>query len=1132
MEGYSNYQQVIDAIKAEYVNARDLKRKATGKNRTAKNADSFKKRKESESESLDSKLNSVKESLKNSLSDAISDLDQSKFGELKTKLSELQAKLKYIDSESNRFDQLYDLDPKKYPAKSNTEKQTFSVVRSLLAAAIKDAEAAIDTVYNGESYSSIVESTIPNRYDNTEQEIWSYYNNLEKTYSKLFDKAQGAISTYTNELFPSIDAMKQKRSELIGLSQDLSELKSELAKLLEDESSQDEIDTKENEIDKIKQIMLESVSQLKTIDIFCREWTKNKFNNVSVFIDDLLDFQDEFIGFYDNNNNLLDSRPRPQTFINVNASRLYDALFIALGESSEFDLVWNGLSQAKQEYLDNECEISNVNNKLKSLSELSSTFATGFDGDNNDENGQVQSFQQGISNVQKDFFVRHSMDIHKATANYMSQKATFDFNMSKIEELMDLSKEERDNHIQYAENLSRVKMEQLYADFELSKLQNGHYEGTEEQQQAFNEARDLYFYFNHEYFQKRAQLEIFSNNNNIFKGIFPDFYKSLDELTALYTEAEDVFNAVYEKHSNMVSATDAAYEYLQTLTAGEAEYVSALADFEAKLAERDAYYVDVVQPAQTASDDAYNYLQTLIEGEAGYQSLVVSLQETIATNREKLAVAGDARSTAEDNKAIAESTIERAVPSLSMAQSDKAQYLANGGTDQVIIDGYDSTIAYQQVTIAQANATIAQADATIAQANSDIFEAKAIIEDANEVLKNATESHYIYLGAQTDYDAKSVDLAEKENQYKSLSDTSEESYIFLQTLTDEDEAYHTALADWNKKDTEANEFKAEVNKAKENLEAADNSLRNLYRQEYGQEFNLRNGYGNPINGGYLSEALSYVGHFEKIVTEVVKELKDAERAFKVSKSEMTFVESTPYEKREALLRQTDAEKSESQVESWFGILTSHTSYLARLEYRIIELVRALRENPFFVKAGTPQKEELHAALATKTMYDAKDSVSLEVTKKMAISHLKPKPEAPVTDGPDKLLQEIKEFMDGKNLYAIELLKSLEQSFAEQAVQDKMDFYRDCINELELGGDDLTGFAILSDMKGDILKNITAHQGEVDYSFQDTLLQIAGWNRNHQQFNDVLIAYQIEDEVNNGNPIVPGQNGGGKGDFPS
>ena len=52
MEGYSNYQQVIDAIKAEYVNARDLKRKATATGRKTKSTESFKKRKEVESKSL------------------------------------------------------------------------------------------------------------------------------------------------------------------------------------------------------------------------------------------------------------------------------------------------------------------------------------------------------------------------------------------------------------------------------------------------------------------------------------------------------------------------------------------------------------------------------------------------------------------------------------------------------------------------------------------------------------------------------------------------------------------------------------------------------------------------------------------------------------------------------------------------------------------------------------------------------------------------------------------------------------------------------------------------------------------------------------------------------------------------
>ena len=46
MEGYQNYQAIIDALKAEYVNARNLKKTATAKKRVATNAKSFKTRKE------------------------------------------------------------------------------------------------------------------------------------------------------------------------------------------------------------------------------------------------------------------------------------------------------------------------------------------------------------------------------------------------------------------------------------------------------------------------------------------------------------------------------------------------------------------------------------------------------------------------------------------------------------------------------------------------------------------------------------------------------------------------------------------------------------------------------------------------------------------------------------------------------------------------------------------------------------------------------------------------------------------------------------------------------------------------------------------------------------------------------
>jgi hypothetical protein len=56
---------------------------------------------------------------------------------------------------------------------------------------------------------------------------------------------------------------------------------------------------------------------------------------------------------------------------------------------------------------------------------------------------------------------------------------------------------------------------------------------------------------------------------------------------------------------NLLSIQVSMSDSFQTLTAGEAEYVAALADYEAKRIKSDAYYVDVVQPAQTASDDAY-----------------------------------------------------------------------------------------------------------------------------------------------------------------------------------------------------------------------------------------------------------------------------------------------------------------------------------------------------------------------------------------------------------------------------------------------------------------------------------------------------------------------------------------------
>ena len=377
MEGYSNYQQVIDAIKAEYVNARDLKRKATATGRKTKATESFKKRKEVESKSLVNKSKSIDALLDTKLSESVSDLNKSKFKDYKTKLSELEAKLEYIDSESKRFNTLNEIDPEGHKDATRTEEQTFSVLRNLLATAINDTKLAIDNIYNGEDYSDIAKATKPNYLTHSEEEVVEYYSKSEQTYVQLFDKAKEAIDNYNAELFAVAEGMKQMRYGLISQSTNLVDFKSQLATLLENEGPQSEIDEIENHIDSLKDSMLNKAKDLKIMDATRNEWIDGKFHSVSVFIDDLYEFQDEFISFRNQNDSFLTSRPRPDQWVNNQTSKLYESLFEALIENTndfgaingtnEFDLVCNGLQSSRNESVWMESAMCDNDVKLNSL---------------------------------------------------------------------------------------------------------------------------------------------------------------------------------------------------------------------------------------------------------------------------------------------------------------------------------------------------------------------------------------------------------------------------------------------------------------------------------------------------------------------------------------------------------------------------------------------------------------------------------------------------------------------------------------------------------------------------------------------------------------------------------------------
>ena len=371
MEGYQNYQDIINAIKAEYVNARNLKKTATAKKRVATNAKSFKTRKENEKTSLETKLTSVENSLESNLETSFNNLEDARFDALKSELSELKGKLAFIDADIIRLEARHSEDPGNIgtsptAAKTPIESQSLTVLRNMLSVTIADAELVITNLYGGQDYSAIKSAVIPTQMTNTQQEVRSYYLDLQTTFNQLFDKTKTELDLFVFDMLTAGGEVNQKTQWLIGYSNDLFTFKSQLADLLTNEGTEAEINAKEQEIEDIKEEMLTRAADLKMIEISIgNRMSSAKMEKLRRYATDLNTLTEELNNYRQENNEFLRHEiVEAESDIQYKSFELYSGIFEFLdsnqwlntsrgfnnGQWTEFKLVKEQITEAKYRY--------------------------------------------------------------------------------------------------------------------------------------------------------------------------------------------------------------------------------------------------------------------------------------------------------------------------------------------------------------------------------------------------------------------------------------------------------------------------------------------------------------------------------------------------------------------------------------------------------------------------------------------------------------------------------------------------------------------------------------------------------------------------------------------------------------
>ena len=1073
MEGYQNYQQVINAIKAEYVNARNLKKTAIAKKRVATNAKSFKTRKEGEKTTLETKLIAVKSDLDSTLSTAINNLEDAKFELLITKLSELKGKLAFIDAEIFRLEERHSVDPDNiasFPSADPTtiESQSLTVLRNMLSVTIADAELVITDLYTGQDYTAIKSATIPNQLTDNQQEVGYHYMHLLNVFSELFDKVKSELDDFVIGIFFAGDAVNSYRNNLILDSEALVNFKSQLADLLNDGGTESEINAKEQQIEDLKEIMLSKATELKQIEISISSGMSNqKLVKLKRYATDLHSAAEESRYYRMANNDFLKHQfPFTELDITYRSFELYSGVFEFMdsgenpqspsrlfqnGQMTEFKLLKNKITQDKNYYRMSQQEMNSLHDDTYALNQPQRLFdCDERNSGNGTEYYNITDFLPNVSQETKDFYVTYSRQLHLATSNYINEKTRYDLYKNHISNHVNYFNSIIDEQFNNISALRSIKSQHSWLQEDFFRYHNGHYEGTPEQDNLLSNTKGIWIEaeseFLSQFYLNRSKMKTF----DLYNTIFPEFYSTLSTLESNLDNLNNNMSSLNTTYTDLQNSKNAAYEYLQELTVGEAAYVAALADYEAKVASFEPIYAEWLNmmngPGGTV--EAYNFLQTTLAGEAEYQAGLADYETKLANK--------DA-SYIEKTRLFTEYT----------DAYDFLQNMIRTVTHRPMTDLPEFNVAVADLESKELAFTTYENEVY----NPIVALFNASIEAAFS--SEANQLHYVYLGAQSDYDTK---LAAKDAYYSDVvtpvAVLRNDAYTFLQDLTDEDAAYQAGLIDWNsKQDAETLFYQESYIPA---VVALNNAVdeRNQYSSNsvwYGSDINLslfgftgQDLKGFKDNKDYSDEQLQQA--------EVAKDT--SYNAYSEAKNQMTLVPSTPQQKREGMRREHDLHKVYEQKNRLTSLVSRYTQLLPTLVDQMGSFVNEVRS-----RNGEDNGESFF----------------------------------------DGLLQNVKNFMDGSNLYSNKL-RDLRMSEIESGKREiKMrEIYEPLLRDwnMEFGSDNNQNQNIARS-SDDAIQRLSTNNGI------DNLKQTIQ-NMNNELFrNDhgFSFADRIINEVNNGTPLI-------------
>ena len=611
MENFNNYQDIINAIKAEYVIVRDLKRVANAKKRELNNAHSFVNRKGNEETTLETRVTNAKQDAFTRADNALDTIQSSIDSGYKSALSQSLAKLAFIEAEITKLQNFQSALPEKWESFTLNETNSINSLKGVLLSAINDTKFIYENDIMESSKFTTLKDETKLSIASDETDIITHYDTVVYRVKQLINSTNDEFQSYVTESASIEDGLVADKNQLVSKTAELVHLKSELSDLLDSNAPQTEIDTKEEAIDSKKSEILELADLAKEKHYAADVFYTQKHKRFSVYFEIIQSLYDEASGWIN----------QPGIFELVTQSRGDHGRSIqaavrrfaaSLLESME-DKMDNQLYSAIREMFD-EVSYSKV--------QENEVLMTSYSRMNILDNIESRVYNNQKGKYELDPTVQHETwmetftyfkELHQRAASYIYAKKEFGRRLSGFAAIYgDFSYQMSLGMNQYVTELAAAKERSMDHAFSETKLREGEWTGTPEQESTYDDLISTRVARNRDAVHSAYKLSLVTEDVELFRGMFPAFFSSFQPLFDAKVSTEAARSAAQTEYERLHGVKTEAENLIPTLTEGTPEYDTAIADRDAKILAFESYYTGVYSPAMTAKGEAVVALDDFI----------------------------------------------------------------------------------------------------------------------------------------------------------------------------------------------------------------------------------------------------------------------------------------------------------------------------------------------------------------------------------------------------------------------------------------------------------------------------------------------------------------------------------------